>query len=268
MIKPFSCKNPTLPFGAIGHRGLAACAPENTCASFRAAKAAGLRWVEFDIQCCASGEWVIFHDFDLHRTSNGQGSLPDTPYSILKTLDVGSWFSPLFRGEKILCLQEALDLFHELELYPNIEIKLPIPPQSSVEHYHQIAFDLQTIIERHWPTPTPFLISSFQLEILKTLRQQNPSLPLGILLDAPLWTEFKHHLQFGWQTVQVDYPSLLSLLQQNSLPMTTAILYAYTVNDNDLADQLLSLGAQGVFTDRPEVVAHLHQCYTEAGRKE
>lgn len=39
----------------IGHRGAAAVAPENTLASFRAAAALGVRWVEMDVSQLADG---------------------------------------------------------------------------------------------------------------------------------------------------------------------------------------------------------------------
>jgi glycerophosphoryl diester phosphodiesterase len=55
----------------IGHRGAPALAPENTLASFRAAVAAGVELVEFDVLRLAQGELVVAHSYDLYEVSHG-----------------------------------------------------------------------------------------------------------------------------------------------------------------------------------------------------
>jgi glycerophosphoryl diester phosphodiesterase len=55
----------------IGHRGAAALAPENTLASFRAAVAAGVDLVEFDVIRLRGGELVVAHSHDLFEVSHG-----------------------------------------------------------------------------------------------------------------------------------------------------------------------------------------------------
>jgi glycerophosphoryl diester phosphodiesterase len=55
----------------IGHRGAAALAPENTLASFRAALAAGVDLVEFDVLRLHGGELVVAHSHDLYEVSHG-----------------------------------------------------------------------------------------------------------------------------------------------------------------------------------------------------
>jgi glycerophosphoryl diester phosphodiesterase len=55
----------------IGHRGAAALAPENTLRSFRAAVAAGVDLVEFDVIRLHDGELVVGHSDDLLELSHG-----------------------------------------------------------------------------------------------------------------------------------------------------------------------------------------------------
>src|SRR5579871_4841546 len=85
----------------IAHRGASKLAPENTAASFKSARDLGAKWVEFDVQCCGSQDWVVIHDETVDRTSNGHGKVAELPYSQLKTLDAGSWFHPKFSEERI-----------------------------------------------------------------------------------------------------------------------------------------------------------------------
>src|SRR6476619_3892499 len=94
----------------IAHRGGREWAPENTLASFQKALDFGVDGMEFDVQRCATGELVIFHDEELSRTTNGVGLVRDCSLDELRRLDAGSWFDRPFKGERIPLLSEVLTL--------------------------------------------------------------------------------------------------------------------------------------------------------------
>lgn len=52
----------------VGHRGAAGLAPENTLLAIKAAIAAGVDAVEFDVRTTSDGELVVCHDASLERT--------------------------------------------------------------------------------------------------------------------------------------------------------------------------------------------------------
>ena len=56
----------------VGHRGASAYAPENTLASFRAAKTLGADYFELDVQQTRDGVPVIMHDATLRRTTDAE----------------------------------------------------------------------------------------------------------------------------------------------------------------------------------------------------
>lgn len=64
---------------AVGHRGTinAPGIPENTLAAHNWAYSNGARGIEFDIQCTADGEFVLFHDSKMKYKSTGHGSISD-----------------------------------------------------------------------------------------------------------------------------------------------------------------------------------------------
>jgi len=230
-------------FGLIGHRGLAGRAPENTLASFREAAKLGLNWVEFDVQCCASGEWVLFHDATLKRTTNGDGLVAEIPYKTLQTLDAGSWFDPRFQNEPVPLFSEALTLLAQLGLYPNIEIKANFSEKSLRMQ------DFLSQIHRHWPAPlSPPLVSSFDSELLAILRSLSPQIPLGYLTHD--FSEEAVSLvltqQFDTLHCQDTFTNLepLQWAQKQGVP-----LLVYTVNDPKRIQQLLEAGATAVFSD-------------------
>lgn len=104
----------------IAHRGASARAPENSLAALRLAAELGADGVEFDVQACASGELVVFHDRTLARCTGAVGELPSTPWSTLETLSLDR-IDREARGERIPTLDEWLaeapkDLFLNLEV--------------------------------------------------------------------------------------------------------------------------------------------------------
>lgn len=94
----------------IAHRGASADAPENTLAAIRLAWQQGADAVEIDVQLTADGQLVAIHDETLLRTGGVDWPVKDRTLAELKTLDVGSWKSPLFAGEQIPTLAEVLDI--------------------------------------------------------------------------------------------------------------------------------------------------------------
>jgi glycerophosphoryl diester phosphodiesterase len=94
----------------VAHRGGYFLAPENTCAAFQAC-AGRVDRIEFDVHLAADGELVVIHDDTVNRTTTGYGAETNVAaltLAQLKELDAGSKFSPLFAGERIPTLAEAL----------------------------------------------------------------------------------------------------------------------------------------------------------------
>lgn len=85
----------------VAHRGYLDAYPENTWPGLQAALAAGACWVEFDVQMCADGEFVLLHDADFLRTAGCARSVFDTRGDQLGDISVhepkrfGARFAPL-----------------------------------------------------------------------------------------------------------------------------------------------------------------------------
>jgi glycerophosphoryl diester phosphodiesterase len=61
----------------VAHRGYMRCYPENTLPALEAAIDAGACWVEFDIQMCRDGEFIVLHDDNFARTAGVNRSVFD-----------------------------------------------------------------------------------------------------------------------------------------------------------------------------------------------
>jgi glycerophosphoryl diester phosphodiesterase len=232
----------------IAHRGSPKAAPENTLASFRQAAREGATWVEFDVALTADGRAVVFHDDALDRTTDGAGLLNDISFDILRDLDAGSWFSRQFAGELVPTLEEALELFDELGLGFNMEIK---PAAGREAETAEVAL---AIAHSMWSTDAPQpLISSFSRIAVAAAKEVQPGWPRGILFDR---------VAEDWREVAARLDALaVGANHKHLLPDTVAALRAdgrkvtaYTVNEAARAAELFSWGVDAVFTDLPGVM--------------
>ena len=62
---------------------------ENTIASMRAAFEGGADIVELDVHLTPDGKFAVLHDWTLECRTDGKGVTEQTPFSTLKTLDIG-----------------------------------------------------------------------------------------------------------------------------------------------------------------------------------
>ncbi len=244
---PPSAKLPALKLPAVmGHRGAAAVAPENTLASIRAAAAAGLGWIEFDVMLTQDDVPILFHDETLWRTTGQTGDVAATSFGEFRCLEAGTWFHTRFAGEAVPSLQEAVSLMDELGLCANVEIK-PTAGRERVTAEVALA-----VLRECWPDSlAPPLISSFQPDCLAVACEQAPDWPRSLLLA---------------QMVE-DWPALMTryacvglhcrgqLLRPGQIDPVKEAGYAtacYTVNDRALAKRLYDWGIDCLITDAPD----------------
>ena len=144
----------------IGHRGAAALAPENTLASFRAARAAGVDLIEFDVLSLRDGELVIAHSDDLHELTHGSG-----------TGTVGSMLLPDLRelAPDLLTLEETLAFF--VDEAPEVGVHVDLKSESALDG---VARGLQ-----HFGLVDRSLLSSFHHGALRRLARLEPRIRTG-----------------------------------------------------------------------------------------
>lgn len=228
----------------IAHRGLSKHAPENTLAAIQAAADAGCEWIELDVQCLGDGTPVIWHDATVDRCSDGQGALIDMTREDIRRLDVGSWFSAEFRGERMALLDEALSLVSALDLGLNLELKLN--PGHDAETLANVA-----VHRAHQVLPQDrLLVSSFDMTALEHARSQDDALALGLLYEAVprRWASGAERLRP--YSVHADWTQLD---QERLIEVQSAglALLCYTVNDPERFASWWDHGVDGVFTDDP-----------------
>jgi len=110
----------------VAHRGQMESFPENTLISLESALLSGAAYIEFDVQCTADGQLVVFHDTDLLRTTGVQGNLFEMSYDELRNIRAHEpdRFSLAFFNQHIPLLSDVIQL---LQAHPRatafVEIK-------------------------------------------------------------------------------------------------------------------------------------------------
>ena len=158
----------------IAHRGDSANAPENTLAAFRLAYENGADGIELDVMLSADRQLVVIHDDTLDRTSNGHGKVGEMPLTALRELDAGAWFSPKFKGEPILLLDEV---FTELggKFLINVELKNYKTPKDQLPEL------VVTLVKKHALSDS-VLLSSFNARNLLRAKSLAPEIRTGLLI--------------------------------------------------------------------------------------
>jgi glycerophosphoryl diester phosphodiesterase len=227
----------------IGHRGLAAHAPENTLAGIRMAAERGLRWIEIDAKLTADGTPILMHDDRLDRTTNGQGAVATTNFDAIRRLDAGAWFDPKFAGERIPTLVEAIDLMMALDLGCNVEIK-PCPGREM-----ETAGAVADTLLRHWPASYGRLVvSSFEQAAMARFRDLAPDLPRGHLVWDRTATMVADAGELGCGSIHCAHQHLEESAAQ-AIKKAGFRLVVYTVNDPVQARRLIEWGIDTIISD-------------------
>ncbi len=242
--------HPVLNFA---HRGAQEAAPENTLSAFLAAEGMGAHGIELDVILSRDGELVVIHDYELERTTDGEGQVRDRTVAELKKLDAGAWFDEAYTGERIPTFEEVVAII-EPQTRINIELKTETPATDGLELAVVEAIRKHDLYGR-------VIVSSFNPVALMRIKHADKDIPVG-LLYAP---DLPRYLSEGW-FIPLLRPEALHPEQRmvDQKYMEWARKKGYRVNVwtvNEAADfkQMLDLKVDGIITDRPNRLLELMQ---------
>jgi glycerophosphoryl diester phosphodiesterase len=165
-------REPGAPLRVWAHRGGSSAAPENTAASDEVARRAGVEWIETDVQPTKDGVPVVLHDETVDRTTNGTGPVRSLTAAQVAELDAGSWFAPMFAGQRVRTLAAQL---HGLKTRGG-SLLLELKGLHSQESIARVVEE----IHRQEMSGRVF-VQSFEPQHLRRVRELAPELPLGLL---------------------------------------------------------------------------------------
>ena len=233
-----NCSEKNNTFLNIGHRGAMGHETENTLASIQKALDLNVDMIEIDVFKISSGEIVVFHDEEIDRLTNGSGAIESLNLNAIKNLTVTG-------NHKIPLLIEVLDVIdHKVPV--NIELKGPGTSESVLEI-------INSYIENGGWSMSDFLISSFNWEELKDMRNINKDIEIAVLTEANPLDAIAIAEELDAIAINPNYISLtkgnVSKIQSHGFK-----IYTWTVNDAEQILKMRSLGVDGIFTNYPERV--------------
>ncbi|MBN1901387.1 hypothetical protein JW926_08710 [Candidatus Sumerlaeota bacterium] len=219
----------------IAHRGESIFYPENTLAAFRPAKGKA-DMVEFDVRVTLDGELALLHDSTLNRTTNGDGLFSSTTLSMLKELDAGSWYHPVFTGEKIPTLEEALKTITPFA-------------KSLVEHKTGNAAQYINLFNR-LDMKNALILQSFDWDFIKDARKLDPNITLAALGSDELSTSTIQSIKdIGVNIIAWNFKSIT----QETCDLIHSFnmkLFVWTVDGPDIP-VYVDMGVDGIITNDP-----------------
>jgi glycerophosphoryl diester phosphodiesterase len=221
------------------HRGHARAAPENTLSAIRKAIEVGADYAEVDVQQTADGTVVLLHDRDLKRVAGDSRRLDELSDAEVRKLDVGSWFSPAFAGERVPTLVEAIDLCRG-RIKMNIELKLFGPDR-------RLAGEVARLVHEG-RFEADCLITSFDYDALRELKRHNPRLRTGLIVAHALGDVSR--LEVDALSVRADF---LSAELMRAARRHGREVHVWTVNDPRQMTRLMMRGVDNIITSSPDV---------------
>lgn len=133
----------------IAHRGASAYAPENTLAAFQKAIDMQADYFELDVQLTRDGALAVFHDRDVSRFCVKHVSVVNMLMNDMRQIDVGSWFAPEFSDQRVVALEQALELARQ-DIGVYVELKSAVDETPRIPDMLEVIFEAKSLTSRDW----------------------------------------------------------------------------------------------------------------------
>ena len=225
-------------------------------ASFEAAVAAGADLIELDVQSTLDGELVVMHDFDLDRTTNGEGLLISRGLDYVQQLDAGSWFDAKFAAQRVPLLSEVFEAFGGSVQF-EVELK-----GFSADFVHAV---MESVLN-HRLSDDVFTTSA-QLPLLLLAQEEHPDTRVGLFapthepwMSKPLWQALTmtHAQLIECESVHAPI-DLLDVHLVRRLRDLEVEVHAAGCNDEASVRRALELEVDELSTDDPALAVSVRE---------
>ena len=225
------------PWHRVGHRGAPREFPANTMRSFKRAFELGCTMVECDIRISADGALVLAHDAEVTDTSGKVWHIPESRSHDLARLDLGA-------GEGVPTLEQLVEWCDDSGCAIMADMKC-----GGGDTELRVAAALAPL------PPGLKVVPGANFESRQRFRAADPDLPLSLSLDAGEGDKLK--LSFSnaslldaidteavtWQHPLLNFP-IVDALKARGLAV-----FAWTVDDMEVAKRLLAFGVDGIISN-------------------
>ncbi len=231
---------PTENVNLIAHRGFSAVAPENSADAFRKAGENGFFAAECDIHLTKDGVWIVNHNSDIKKMTDGEGEISQMTYDEIMqyTVDGGHHVKD-YPEQKLITLDEYLEICDEYKIIPQIEIKSGNNK------------DLDKIIkalEKYEGMKETAMIICFDVEILNEIQKIDGTVELWYLVheitDEVIDICVKNGYTIGFNCSNYE-AEMLKKAQAKGVKLAS-----WTVDSTKIYEELYNLGVRNFTTNR------------------
>lgn len=230
----------------VAHRGLAEGIPENTIAAFRQSVERGLGIIELDLRTTKDGHLVILHDETLDRTTDCTGLLSDFTLDRIKSCDAG-W--PSHSGERIPTFTEVLDFVRDRP----VRLLLDVKPGTSIQHI------LREVRGRR--AEAKVILGLRRTVDVSLVRTEAPAVTILAFMpnvsDASQFSAAGADIIRLWSDWIKADPGVVARAQSLGPKVWIMVGRKLPKGDQDwnsLHARMISTGAEGLITNRPELI--------------
>ncbi|MBE6815880.1 MAG: hypothetical protein E7522_10600 [Ruminococcaceae bacterium] len=220
------------------HRGFSGIAPENTLVAFEKAGEYGFYATECDVHLTKDGVWVIYHDDNIFRLTNGYKNIEEATYEELQEYVIDNGVNvDYYPNQKIPTLEEYLIICKDMKIIPQIEIK-----NGSKEKLQEIL----DLLEKYELKENAIIIS-FKGEMIKKVRELDEKIELWYLVEEITEENIN-------ECKDNNYKLAFNHKKNDEEIIKTAIskgltLCAWTVDDLETLKSLYNLGVKYITTN-------------------
>lgn len=236
----------------IAHRGASRDAPENTVASTVLGYKQKADISEIDVYLSKDNRIMVIHDTNTERTAGVKLSVENSNSSELRKLDVGTFKSEKYAGEKIPFIEEIFavvpqdrKLFIEIKCSPKIApyLKKAIENSGKTEQMEIISFSLDVLIECKKFMPG---VRSYYLRSSKKDKDTGQFLPYDTKI-------IEQAVAAGLDGVNLNYQGLTKEFVEEAHKAGLKV-FVWTVDDIEAAKQLCKYKVDGITTNMPGIM--------------
>jgi glycerophosphoryl diester phosphodiesterase len=234
----------------VAHRGASFDAPENTLAAIKLTWAQKADAAEFDVYLSKDGKIVVSHDATTKRVAGVDRKVADQTLAELRKLDVGRWKDARFAGERMPTLDEMLAT---IPAGKRVFIEVKCGPE--------IVPELDRVLKASGLKSAQTAVIAFNADVvaaIKKARQDVKAYWLVTLSPKKAKPRTAEELIKRAREIKADGldlsadPKVLTPEFGAKVKAAGLALYVWTVNDVDLARQMIAAGVESITTDRPE----------------
>lgn len=255
-MKSFFKNEPRL----LAHRGMPLEFPENTMISFENAIKLGVDVLETDTHLTKDKQFIISHDADLSRTSNGKGLIMDYTVEELKkfdagyhfTTDIGKTYPYRDKGITYMTVNDVLERFSTQHF--NIDLKDNNPSQVKL---------WADLIKKYDASNRILTASQYTqnlVEVRKNFPEMATSFSAGEVFKFYISNKFGRSKSKKFNGDALQIPIRLGpfhLIKPKFIETAHKFdykIHVWTINEEEEMKSLLKLGVDGIFTDNPRIL--------------